>query len=346
MTASAGSFSPCPSLPIPIFLNPYPQPRYLLYDPSTVHYLRVTHNILGVLIGTLPQIPSQSVFLGLPLQLLPEEVHLLVQKGVAYIVNDKDRHGKGGDFRQKTGTDREAILAELRREGLEIARDIERRKKGKREKALREQQQQKQQQKKDADSGASTPKQETPNVEDDADDERTSTAADSSTLFSSSSHSPSPNPDNHQHQHQQQLEPHTITPTSTLPLPSPPHHTSAATPILPSPTSTTPARIALHNHLHSKGYTSTPGLRFGCHFSVYPGDPLRFHSHFLANAYGWDEEIDLIDLVGGGRLGTGVKKGWLVGGVQPAEKAETEATEEDGAPECDVRCFCIEWAGM
>jgi len=46
----------------------------------------------------------------------------------------------------------------------------------------------------------------------------------------------------------------------------------------------------------------TPGLRFGCHYTVYPGDPLRFHSHFLATGADWDEEFDLLDIVGGGRL--------------------------------------------
>jgi len=96
---------------------------------------------------------------------------------------------------------------------------------------------------------------------------------------------------------------------------------------------------------------------------VYPGDPLRFHSHFLAVGFGWDEEIELLSLVGGGRLGTGVKKGFLVGGK--VEKGEVEVNGEkdveavvegveqgkgkgEGAGEGtgEVRCFCIEWGGM
>lgn len=77
-----------------------------------------------------------------------------------------------------------------------------------------------------------------------------------------------------------------------------------------------------------------PGLRFGCSYSCYPGDPLRFHSHFLAVAYRWDEEIKLLDIVGGGRLGTGVKKGYVIGGVDPDDG-------QDG-----VRTFCFEWAAM
>jgi len=79
-----------------------------------------------------------------------------------------------------------------------------------------------------------------------------------------------------------------------------------------------------------------PGLRFGCDYNVYPGDPLRFHSHFAAVSYEWDEEICLLDLIGGGRLGTRVKKGFLIGGD------DVEETSKDNT----VRTFCIEWGGM
>lgn len=87
----------------------------------------------------------------------------------------------------------------------------------------------------------------------------------------------------------------------------------------------------------------SPGLRFGCQYCVYPGDPLRFHSHFLAVGKGWDEEFDLMQLVGGGRLGTGVKKGFLVGGK---EKRFREVDEGEGGSEKGVRAFSIEWSGM
>lgn len=96
-----------------------------------------------------------------------------------------------------------------------------------------------------------------------------------------------------------------------------------------------------------------PGIRFGCQFSVYPGDPLRFHSHFLSMSYDWDEDIDLLDLVGGGRLGTGVKKGWLIGGVEEKEEdgngtnaIESEVETGNSKKKAKVRTFCIEWGGM
>jgi tRNA-splicing endonuclease subunit Sen34 len=71
---------------------------------------------------------------------------------------------------------------------------------------------------------------------------------------------------------------------------------------------------------------------------VYPGDPLRFHAHFLGSPRFRDEEIPLLDLIGTGRLATAVKKGFLFGtcGYFGLEFL----------PILDKRTFCIEWAGM
>lgn len=73
----------------------------------------------------------------------------------------------------------------------------------------------------------------------------------------------------------------------------------------------------------------------------------------------WDEELNLLDLVGEGRSGTGVKKGWLVGGVERKVEGEerkgadelmvgeeTEGVRDDGDGGDRVRTFCIEWGGM
>lgn len=120
-----------------------------------------------------------------------------------------------------------------------------------------------------------------------------------------------------------------ITPTtSTPPLPTPPKDPSRPLPVVPK-------SYPLFRFLHSRGYFFMPGLRFGCNYSVYPGDPLRYHSHFLATGLGWDEKFDLLDIVGGGRLGTGTKKAYMVGGEDPmAPKQE------------NVRAFSVEWASM
>lgn len=306
-----------PDLPIPIFRTSEAIERYLLYDIDHITYLRATYHILGVLIGTLPQIPQQSVFLGLPLQLQPEEARLLVDKGVAYVVDDRKRHD--GDFRQRCGAERDEILSRLRKEGLEIARDIERKKAGRTKEALASRRKQ----------AARASRRAEGDLESDDDTEETlfeDTTPQQSKRSSSTSNS--------------NLQSWAITPTFSEPIPSPPK--SSVKELIPVVEA---ASYALFAHLHSHDYYITPGLRFGCQFSVYPGDPLRFHSHFLANAYDWEEEINLLDLIGGGRLGTGVKKGWLVGGREPAPD-ELTRKPGDGGSEGRVRTFCIEWGGM
>jgi tRNA-splicing endonuclease subunit Sen34 len=95
----------------------------------------------------------------------------------------------------------------------------------------------------------------------------------------------------------------------------------------------------LARHLQLNGYYMTPGLRFGARYSVYPGDPLRFHAHYMANQYGWEEEIPILDVVEGGRLATAVKKAFLIGGEEPRQCSSSS----DGGI---VRTYSIEWAGM
>jgi tRNA-splicing endonuclease subunit Sen34 len=128
------------------------------------------------------------------------------------------------------------------------------------------------------------------------------------------------------------VDPLLITPTTSPAL------IKAYQPSLALPLPAVPNSYTLFKHLQAKGYFMSPGLRFGCQYVVYPGDPLRFHSHFLAVGTEWDEEFDLLDIVGGGRLGTAVKKGYLIGGAE--RKAETGEVDDE------VRTFCFEWAAM
>lgn len=51
-----------------------------VYDVESIRRLRVDHHITGITLGTLPQVAQQNVFLGVPLQLLPEEVAVLVEE--------------------------------------------------------------------------------------------------------------------------------------------------------------------------------------------------------------------------------------------------------------------------
>ncbi|KAF3929634.1 hypothetical protein ABW20_dc0104944 [Dactylellina cionopaga] len=104
------------------------------------------------------------------------------------------------------------------------------------------------------------------------------------------------------------------------------------------------ARYDVYRFLQRLGYFLSPGLRFGCQFVAYPGDPLRFHSHFLVKSLRWDEELSILDLVGGGRLGTGVKKAWMMAG-EVRNSPETEEKDDETRVN-NVRVFCVEWGGF
>jgi tRNA-splicing endonuclease subunit Sen34 len=304
--------------PIPISLV---AGRYLLFDVNVVTYLRKTYNICGVLIGGIPQIPQQNVFLGLPVELLSEEVKLLVEKGVAYVVDAAARHKE--NFSTLEASDRKLYLESLRSRGRMAQKAAEENMQRKTVLGLEKQ----------ALLKAKKPTPPSSTISSHVtglDNTAFASKEDPETIFSGNSRSKLL-PKSSKLSTSASL-PYTITPTSTY------GSLSGACDLLPQTDPPVPVSYPLFAHLHSHSYYVTPGLRFGCDYTVYPGDPLRFHSHFLAVGYDWDEDIALMDLIGGGRLGTGVKKGFLIGG----RKKLPELTG-DGL---DVRTFCIEWGGM
>lgn len=302
------------SEPIPISLI---GGRYLLFDINVVTYLRRTHNICGVLTGSIPQAPQQNIFLGLPVELMPEEAKLLVEKEIAYIVDDTAWHKE--KFNTFEGLDRKKYLESLRSQGLQAKRTAEIVSRKRSEKALAKLAVTRAQQ-------AATPvngsmRKDTPSrPEDDPAEslfdgsplsiERPSSRASSTSSTISGVFG--------------------ITPTTTYAPSSLPQNPSQ-----PSDPSV-PSSYPLFAHLHSRGYFVMPGLRFGGDYNVYPGDPLRFHSHFIAVGLEWNQDIPLLDLIGGGRLGTAVKKGYLIGG----ENTDTKTKDDN------VRTFTLEWGGM
>ena len=297
-----------PDLPIAISLI---DGRYFLFSADVVSYLRREHHICGVLIGSIPQIPQQNVFLGLPLELMPEEAQLLVAKNVAYVVDDVKAHDKG--LRNLDRSRRRDYLTSLQQAGQKAAKSQAEFRGQRKEQAL----------KKRGVAPRSDDVEPEATVDGDhtSHDDASTNAPDTDpadSLFSPPSNPPKPKSNT--------VPALALTPaTSHLLLPTPP-----STP--PLPLLNPPPSYPLFAHLHAKGYFLSPGLRFGCQYVVYPGDPLRFHSHFLAVAVDWDQEIELMDIVGGGRLGTGVKKGYLIGGKEPEQE--------------NVRTFSVEWAVM
>lgn len=236
--------------------------QYLVFDIATVRRLRSELRVCGIVVGTLPQISQQSIFLGLPLLLQEEEATYLVERGHAFIVDDARRH----DAYTQVAPEDVAARNEARQKiALDRALEAGREQKERRIATLRE---------KGLHEVAERVANETKVTD-------VATRIDTVSDFKD--------------------EPVIDTRRST-------------------------PRYRLFEFLHDRGYFMTPGLRFGGDFVAYPGDPLRYHSHFTCKAKAADEQWPVMDLVSGGRLGTGVKKSWLVGSGE--------------------QCFTIEWAGL
>lgn len=353
LAAPASFTAPAVSEPFPIFKLAH---RFLLYDATTISYIRAKYNICGVLIGGLPQAPQQNVFLGIPLELMPEEARLLVENKVAFIVDDVKEHKHNFLAGNLDPQERKAYQAVLRKQGQAAADLVTKRTDDRKKAAL--------QKKVDDGDWNDIPEdmlkpragigkkkknrsmQPTPTgtpMDSEREDNdgllfaapKSATPADSNQSQAASSVGRAPGP-----------EPYAVTPTTSCP---PLRVTSsgiayschgASDVDISSALPTVPSSYPLFHHMHDKGYFMSPGLRFGCQYMAYPGDPLRFHSHFLCDGMDWDKEFDLLDIVGGGRLGTGVKKGFLIGG----QEKSANSTDAEGGP--GVRTFCIEWGGM
>jgi tRNA-splicing endonuclease subunit Sen34 len=270
--------------------------RYLVFDPDHVARLRRNHNVCSLPVGTVPQNPTQNIFLSLPLEIPGEEARALVDEGVAYLADEPLEHLRA----LQSPSRKLAYVESLKRQRLAAERVsvIDRAKKTAESERRRR-------------TGSSR-KSATPDIEGDGTalfEGRYDVGAARKILAPSS---------------------FAVTPNTSRELVT--LEVGNNSPLEP------PSSGPLYNLLHGAGYYMTPGLRFGASYSVYPGDPLRYHAHFLANQYDWDQEVDILDLVASGRLATAVKKGFLVGGEKP--KAS------NGSCENSARAFSIEWAGM
>ncbi|XP_067402553.1 tRNA-splicing endonuclease subunit Sen34 [Emydura macquarii macquarii] len=72
------------------------------------------------------------------------------------------------------------------------------------------------------------------------------------------------------------------------------------------------ARHRVFRELWGRGYYLSGGNKFGGDFLVYPGDPLRFHAHYIALCCPQGAPLPLPALVAAARLGTSVKKTLLL----------------------------------
>ncbi|ROW09503.1 hypothetical protein VMCG_02313 [Cytospora schulzeri] len=307
--------------------------RYLVFEVKDVASLRRDHCICAVFIGTTPQNPTQNVFSGLPIELLAEEAKLLVDKGAAYIVDDAVSHLT--HLSSMDPAAKQAYLHSLKTRRQNISRVLNEQDAARKREGAKMRGKQK--------SKRAPVKSDTPPVDEAAISlptpaEREDEALPSSTGqadLESSLFSQSPKEEASPISKALAAKARHITPTTSIDmLLDPRAHTVSIE---------APRSYPFYKHLNSKGFYITPGIRFGADYSVYPGDPFRYHAHFMATSFDWDEEITMLDIVSGGRLGTGVKKGFLIGGQGPPDE---HAGSEKGLGGDRVRAFTIEWAAM
>uniref|UniRef100_A0A1A7WDZ2 tRNA-splicing endonuclease subunit Sen34 n=1 Tax=Iconisemion striatum TaxID=60296 RepID=A0A1A7WDZ2_9TELE len=90
-------------------------------------------------------------------------------------------------------------------------------------------------------------------------------------------------------------------------------------------------RYQVFRDLWGRGFFLTSAGKFGGDFLVYPGDPLRFHAHFIAICLSLDESVSLLDLLAAARLGSNVKKTVLL--CSPVPNGRVHYTS-------------VQWSGM
>ncbi|KAI5623811.1 tRNA-splicing endonuclease subunit Sen34 isoform X1 [Silurus asotus] len=97
-------------------------------------------------------------------------------------------------------------------------------------------------------------------------------------------------------------------------------------------------RFQVYKDLRSKGFYLTAAGKFGGDYLVYPGDPLRFHAHFIALCLPMDEKLPVCDVLAIARLGSNVKKTVLL--CSPQDTSEEEDVGEK------VVYSSLQWSGM
>ncbi|CAE6465238.1 unnamed protein product [Rhizoctonia solani] len=271
-----------------------------VWSVDDIETLRVTHRICGTLSGTLPSVSQQNVFLGTPLTLLPEEVAALVNTGVACIVDDARSHGTPTKHQLKRWSEirKAAVEAQVKeREASSAPVRVDMSDKAQKKRMERE-----------ARKAAQQPHAEpSPLVE----PEVAAPIVTQHTVHV-------PGPSSELPWYTARIF-HTIDEARDAGVWSYPQDVKER------------AECAVFRDLWEKGNHLGPGIKFGGNYLVYPGDPLRFHSHFVASVHpSKTSPIRPMDIVAFGRLGTATKKVHLLCGYD----------DESGS----VSYHSIEWA--
>ncbi|KAH9063729.1 tRNA-intron endonuclease catalytic domain-like protein [Lactarius deliciosus] len=296
----------------------------LVWDVDHVATLRSEHRICGVLSGTLPHLSQQNIFLGVPLVLVPEELVLLphlhsltlvTNAELATIVHDPAAHHPA------TPAQLESWDAQRQRGIAHQVREAGRRKDEDRAPAAMDAAAQQ----KRAERDARRQRQQLAEA-----------AAAEDAGPGPAINTPAPAPALHCDRRPAGGRVHVSVPTTSAAFawyaPAA-HEYETLDAAREAGAWTKRARCEVFRDLWEKGYYLGGGSKFGGDWLVYPGDPLRYHSHFVATVQtSPTAPLRPMEIVAHGRLGTATKKAHLLCGWDPASR--------------EVTYISVEWAGF
>ena len=291
--------------------------QVFLWDKEAAMTLRKQHHIVGALVGSVPSKPRQNLMFSLPLILLPEEAKLLLDKNIAKLVESCDTHPtqetvrKFQDERKASMLEQIERLEDLKQQKLVDFADIieEGRKKGsrKRKRSCLDDGRKRQLVENEKQSLKSEI------IRNNLEQSETHTS-NCSVLNKSKNTGASlecivgfqeePLQEGTEVTNKANLQDSTLVCVDTR---SKNIQTKDVCWEFPE-TEVEQVRCKVFSDLWEKGYFITNGNKFGGDYLVYPGDPLRFHSHFIVKVLPWGERFTGLDLVCVGRLGAAVKK--------------------------------------
>ncbi|XP_063157291.1 tRNA-splicing endonuclease subunit Sen34 [Candoia aspera] len=276
--------------------------KAFVWNYADVWRIREEHRIVGVLVGALPRKPRQNVRLGLPLELLPEEARLLLEKGLAILVKSPTSQslddGKSQDplLPGKVAA-YEMELEENYQEQLRLS--------AKQRKAVLDSL---------ADRIAQGRAKKWQRKGEGGDPLVQPAESGSGFVLPQESMMIQLPTERSEITQEEEVDWHVAA--QLWPYAGQEHHEM---------------RYCIFRDLWERGYYVTTGSKFGGDFLIYPGDPMRFHAHYIALCFPKEVPISLRDIISAGRLGTNVKKTVLLCSV-----------DQDGT----VAYTSLRWSGM
>lgn len=271
--------------------------------------LRKNHRIIGELVGCLPKHPRQEILSGLPLLLLPEEVSLLLEKGIARLVKysqlqqppKKSLKDAFEEYRNKLFIEQEKCLIKEKEKQIMTMMDtiVE----GKRRKIL----------------GIETSKKKMRKPLDNETQKALENIQVNTKEIFEEQMSRLPKLE----KSEALVQTHTACPWSNK---NDYEIVDWKYPV----TQQEKFRYKTFKNLWEQGYYITSGEKFGGDFLAYPGDPIMFHSQFIVQCRNKTEEISIAELIGCCRVASHVRKTLVLA-----------ALSEDGE---NIRYHSFQWA--